>query len=57
MANNHMGDVAHGQRIIAEMKTACAGFDFRFAIETSTNTGTSPSSYTRTIGTGWTLSL
>jgi len=28
-----MGDVAHGRRIIAEMKATCAGLDFRFAIK------------------------
>ena len=33
MANNHMGDVAHGRRIIRELREACAGFDFRFAIK------------------------
>lgn len=33
MANNHMGDVAHGQRIIRELREACAGFDFRFAVK------------------------
>jgi sialic acid synthase SpsE/quercetin dioxygenase-like cupin family protein len=33
MANNHMGDVAHGLRIIRELREACAGFDFRFAIK------------------------
>jgi sialic acid synthase SpsE/mannose-6-phosphate isomerase-like protein (cupin superfamily) len=33
MANNHMGDVAHGIRIIRELKEACAGFPFRFAIK------------------------
>jgi sialic acid synthase SpsE/mannose-6-phosphate isomerase-like protein (cupin superfamily) len=33
MANNHMGDVAHGKRIVSEMREACAGFDFRFAIK------------------------
>jgi N-acetylneuraminate synthase len=33
MANNHMGDVAHGIRIVKEMQAACAGFDFRFAIK------------------------
>ncbi len=33
MANNHMGDVAHGIRIIREMREACAGFPFRFAIK------------------------
>lgn len=33
MANNHMGDVAHGKRIIRELREACAGFDFRFAVK------------------------
>lgn len=33
MANNHMGDVSHGLRIIREMKEACRGFDFRFAVK------------------------
>ena len=33
MANNHMGDVAHGVRVIRELKEVCAGFDFRFAIK------------------------
>jgi sialic acid synthase SpsE/quercetin dioxygenase-like cupin family protein len=33
MANNHMGDVAHGKRIICELREACAGFDFRFAVK------------------------
>ncbi len=33
MANNHMGDVAHGRRIIRELREACAGFDFRFAVK------------------------
>jgi sialic acid synthase SpsE/mannose-6-phosphate isomerase-like protein (cupin superfamily) len=33
MANNHMGDVAHGIRIVREMREACAGFPFRFAIK------------------------
>jgi sialic acid synthase SpsE/quercetin dioxygenase-like cupin family protein len=33
MANNHMGDVAHGLRIIRELKEACAGFPFRFAVK------------------------
>ena len=33
MANNHMGDVDHGRRIIREMREVCAGFDFRFAIK------------------------
>lgn len=33
MANNHMGDVAHGIRIVRELKEACAGFPFRFAVK------------------------
>jgi sialic acid synthase SpsE/quercetin dioxygenase-like cupin family protein len=33
MANNHMGDVAHGIRIVRELREACAGFDFRFAVK------------------------
>jgi sialic acid synthase SpsE/mannose-6-phosphate isomerase-like protein (cupin superfamily) len=33
MANNHMGDVAHGIRIVQELRTACEGFPFRFAIK------------------------
>ncbi len=33
MANNHMGDVDHGCRIIRELREACADFDFRFAIK------------------------
>lgn len=33
MANNHMGDVAHGRRIVEELREACAGFDFRFAVK------------------------
>jgi sialic acid synthase SpsE/quercetin dioxygenase-like cupin family protein len=33
MANNHMGNVAHGIRIIQELHEACAGFDFRFAVK------------------------
>src|ERR1700685_3409454 len=33
MANNHMGDVDHGKRIIRELKEACSGFDFRFAVK------------------------
>lgn len=33
MANNHMGDVAHGVRIVRELREACAGFPFRFAIK------------------------
>jgi len=33
MANNHMGDVAHGVRIIKELREASRGFDFRFAVK------------------------
>lgn len=33
MANNHMGDAAHGVRIVRELREACAGFDFRFAVK------------------------
>jgi sialic acid synthase SpsE/quercetin dioxygenase-like cupin family protein len=33
MANNHMGDVAHGMRIVRELRKACEGFDFRFAVK------------------------
>jgi sialic acid synthase SpsE/quercetin dioxygenase-like cupin family protein len=33
MANNHMGDVSHGVRIVRELKEACKGFDFRFAVK------------------------
>src|ERR1019366_1095946 len=33
LANNHMGDVAHGMRIIRDLREACAGFDFRFAVK------------------------
>jgi len=33
MANNHMGDVAHGIRIIRELRDACAGLPFRFAVK------------------------
>jgi sialic acid synthase SpsE/quercetin dioxygenase-like cupin family protein len=33
MANNHMGDVSHGIRIIRELREACAGLDFRFAVK------------------------
>ncbi len=28
-----MGDVAHGIRIVRELREACAGFDFRFAVK------------------------
>lgn len=33
MANNHMGQVEHGKRIVRELKEACAGFDFQFAVK------------------------
>ncbi len=33
MANNHMGRVDHGERIIRELAEVCAGFDFRFGIK------------------------
>lgn len=33
MANNHMGDVNHGLRIIREFNAVCQGFDFPFAIK------------------------
>ncbi|MDA8078181.1 MAG: N-acetylneuraminate synthase family protein [Nitrospiraceae bacterium] len=33
MANNHMGDVEHGLRIIREIASACKGFDFTFAFK------------------------
>lgn len=33
MANNHMGDVEHGIKIIREIKKACDGFNFRFAFK------------------------
>lgn len=33
MANNHMGDVAHGLRIIKEMHEIRKGFDFNFAVK------------------------
>ena len=33
MANNHMGDLAHGRRIVRELREVCAGFDFRFAVK------------------------
>lgn len=33
VANNHMGDVTHGLRIIEDLRRACAGFDFRFAVK------------------------
>ena len=33
MANNHMGDVDHGIRIIRELRQASAGFPFNFCIK------------------------
>lgn len=33
MANNHMGDVAHGIRIIRELKAASDGFPFSFCVK------------------------
>jgi sialic acid synthase SpsE/quercetin dioxygenase-like cupin family protein len=33
MANNHMGDVAHGVRIVRELRKASSGFDFRLAVK------------------------
>lgn len=33
MANNHMGDVEHGIRIVRELKAASEGFPFRFCIK------------------------
>jgi sialic acid synthase SpsE len=33
MANNHMGNLAHGVRIIRELREASAGFEFRFAVK------------------------
>ncbi len=33
MANNHMGDTAHGVAIIRAMREACEGFDFDFAFK------------------------
>ncbi len=33
IANNHMGDVVHGKRIVREIREACSGFDFRFAVK------------------------
>jgi sialic acid synthase SpsE/mannose-6-phosphate isomerase-like protein (cupin superfamily) len=33
MANNHMGDVEHGIRIVRELKAASDGFPFRFCIK------------------------
>ena len=33
MANNHMGDVEHGVRVLREHHDAAQGFDFRFAFK------------------------
>jgi len=33
MANNHMGDVEHGLRIVRELKTASEGFPFAFCVK------------------------
>ena len=33
MANNHMGDVEHGIRIVRELKTASEGFPFAFCVK------------------------
>jgi len=33
MANNHMGDVEHGIRIVRELKTASEGFPFGFCVK------------------------
>ncbi len=33
MANNHMGDVAHGIRIVKELKAASSGFPFGFCVK------------------------
>mgnify|MGYP005811653615 CR=1 FL=1 len=33
MANNHMGDVNHGLRLIAELASVARDFDFRFAVK------------------------
>ncbi|MGA7521614.1 MAG: N-acetylneuraminate synthase family protein [Acidobacteriaceae bacterium] len=33
MANNHMGDVEHGIRIVRELKEASAGFPFAFCVK------------------------
>lgn len=33
MANNHMGSVEHGLRVIREMKEACRGHDFTFGFK------------------------
>ena len=33
MANNHMGDLAHGVRIVRELREVCSDFDFRCAVK------------------------
>lgn len=33
MANNHMGDVNHGVRLIREFRSVAEGFDFKFAFK------------------------
>jgi sialic acid synthase SpsE len=33
MANNHMGDVAHGIRIVEELRKASEGFPFAFCVK------------------------
>lgn len=33
MANNHMGQLSHGLKIIDEMRAACSGFDFTIAVK------------------------
>lgn len=33
MANNHGGSVAHGEKIIEEIRAVCRGFDFHFAFK------------------------
>jgi N-acetylneuraminate synthase len=33
MANNHMGSVEHGRKIIAALREACEGFPFQFAVK------------------------
>ena len=33
MANNHMGDVEHGIRIVRELKEASKGFPFGFCVK------------------------
>ena len=33
MANNHMGQLDHGMRIVRELREVCSDFDFRFAVK------------------------